>query len=121
MDLTRTDEVLSKAKLAEICKQECLQIVGSISSIAWRYKPNRNSNRHCTRNSKSITQLKHLYDEHFLYDGESKTVNVRDYKYIAIKKGSVEESYMTSDKQRVIFQTSTTNFPSLPVRGFMLL
>jgi len=32
-------------------------------------------------------------------------------KYIAIKKGSVEESCMTNDKQRVIFQTSTTNFP----------
>jgi len=111
MDLTRTDEVLAKAKLAEICKQECLQIVGVSPQLLGDISPTETATGIVRGIQKSITQLKHLYDEHFLMMERARQSMLEIAKYIAIKKGSVEESYMTNDKQRVIFQTSTTNFP----------
>lgn len=111
MDLTRTDEVLAKAKLAEICKQECLQIVGVSPQLLGDISPTETATGIVQGIQKSITQLKHLYDEHFLMMERARQSMLEIAKYIAIKKGSVEESYMTNDKQRVIFQTSTTNFP----------
>lgn len=111
MDLTRTDEVLSKARLAEICKEECLQIVGISPQLLGDISPNETATGVTQGIQRSITQLKHLYDEHFLMMEKARQTMLEIAQYIAIKKGSIEESYMTSDKQRVIFQTTTENFP----------
>ena len=111
IDMTRTDEILSKAKLAEICKQECLQVVGISPQLLGDISPSETATGVVQGIQKSITQLKHLYDEHFLMMEKATQTMLEVAKYLAIKKGSVEESYMSSDKQRVIFQTMTDNFP----------
>lgn len=111
IDLTRTDEVLSKAKLAEICKQECYQIVGISPQLMGDISPNETATGIVQGIQKSITQLKHLYDEHFLMMERATQTQIEIDKYLAIEKGVVNESYITSDAQRVIFQTTTENFP----------
>lgn len=111
MDLTRTDEVLAKAKLADICKQECLQIIGVSPQLLGDISPTETATGIVQGIQKSITQLKHLYDEHFLMMEKATQTMLEIEKYLAIKKGSVSESYLTSDKQRAIFQIDTENFP----------
>lgn len=119
IDMTRTDEVLSKAKLAEICKQECLQIIGVSPQLMGDISPEETATGIVQGIQKSITQLKHLYDEHFLMMERATQTHIEIDKYLAIKKGSVSDSYITSDAQRVIFQTSTENFPLYQVAVFI--
>ena len=111
IDLTRTEEVIQKAKLAEICKNECLQIIGVSPQLLGDISPEETATGIVQGIQKSITQLKHLYDEHFLMMEKSRQTALEIAKHIAINKGSVEESYLDSDGQRVIFQTMTENFP----------
>lgn len=111
IDMTRTDDVLSKAKLAEICKQECLQIIGVSPQLLGDISPTETATGITQGIQKSITQLKHLYDEHFLMMEKATQTLLEVDKYVAIKHGSVNESYLTSDGQRAIFQTTTENFP----------
>lgn len=119
IDMTRTDEVLSKAKLAEICKQECLQIIGVSPQLLGDISPNETATGIVQGIQKSITQLKHLYDEHFLMMERATQTQLEIDKYLAIQKGQVNDSYVTSDAQRVIFQTSTTNFPLYDVAVYI--
>lgn len=111
IDMTRTDEVLSKAKLAEICKQECYNIVGVSPQLLGDISPQETATGITQGIQRSVTQLKHLYDEHFLVMEKATQTHLEIDKYLAIKKGVVNESYVTTDAQRVIFQTSTDNFP----------
>ena len=111
IDMTRTEEVLEKAKLAEFCKNECLQVVGISPQLLGDISPEETATGIVQGVQRSITQLKNLYDEHFLMMERARQTMLELAKYIAIQKGSVEESYLTSDKQRVIFQTMTENFP----------
>lgn len=119
IDLTRTDEVLAKAKLAEICKQECLQVIGISPQMMAEISPNETATGIVQGIQRSINQLKHLYDEHFLMMEKSRQTMIEVAKYLAIKKGGVSETYMTNDKQRVIFQTSAENFPLYQIGVFM--
>lgn len=119
IDLTRTDEVLAKAKLAEICKQECLQVIGISPQLMAEISPNETATGIVQGIQKSINSLKHLYDEHFLMMEKSRQTMLEVSKYLAIKKGGVSETYMTNDKQRVIFQSTTENFPLYQIGVFM--
>lgn len=120
IDLTRTDEVLAKAKLAEICKQECLQVIGISPQLMADISPNETATGIVQGIQKSINTLKNLYDEHFLMMERCRQTMIEVAKYLAIKKGGVSETYMTNDKQRIIFQTSTENFPLYQIGVFMV-
>lgn len=111
VDMTRTDEVLSKFKLAQLCKQECLEIVGVSPQLLGDISPTETATGITQGIQRSITQLKHLYEEHFLMMEKATQTQLEIDKFIAIKHGSVNESYLTSDGQRAIFQTTTENFP----------
>ena len=119
IDMTRTDEVLNKAKLAEICKQECLQIIGISPQLLGDISPQETATGIVQGIQKSITQLKHLYDEHFLMMERYVQTQLEVDKYLAIKKGQVNESYITTDAQRIIFQTSTENFPLYQIAAYI--
>lgn len=111
VDLTRTNEVLQKSRLAEICKQECLSIVGVSPQLLGDISPNETATGVNQGIQKSITQLKHLYDEHFTMMELANQTLLEVAKYCAINHPSVSESYMNDDGERIIFETDTINFP----------
>lgn len=111
VDLTRTNEVIEKAKLAEICKQECLAIVGISPQLLGDISPNETATGIVQGAQRSITQLKHLYDEHYATLELAWQTLLEIAKYVSINYPKVEESYVTDEGERVIFQTETENFP----------
>lgn len=111
MDLTRTEEVLQKAKLAEICKQECLSIVGVSPQLLGDISPNETATGIVQGIHKSISQLKHLYDEHYSTMTKARQTMLEVAKYLAASNKLTDETYLNSEEERVIFQVDTTEFP----------
>jgi hypothetical protein len=111
IDMTRTEEVIQKAKLAEICKNECLAIVGVSPQLMADISPNETATGITQGIQRSITQLKHIYDAHFKMMESGRQTMLEIAKYISIKTGQADESYMNDEGERVIFQGDTANYP----------
>lgn len=111
VDLSRTDDVLQKAKLAEVCKQECLAIVGVNPNLLGDISPTETATGVVQGQQRAINQLKNLYDEHFVTMELAQQTLLEVAKYCAIHNPTVEETYITDEEERVIFQTDTINFP----------
>lgn len=107
IDLSVTEEVLSKAKLAEICKNECLLQVGITPQFLGDISPNQTSASLAQGMSRSVTQIKYLYDEHFSVMEKVRQTMLECAKYLALESDQVEQMYVNDEGERVVFQIPT--------------
>jgi len=110
VDLTRTDEVLQKIKLAEIIKSECLSVVGISPQLLGDISPNETATGTLQGINRSIASLKNIYDAHFSMMEKVRQTMLECAKYLAIQGDSIDETYINDEGERVIFQTNTENF-----------
>jgi len=104
VDMTVTQEILEKAKLAEICKNECLMIVGISPQFLGDISPSETATGVAQGVNRSISQLKYLYDEHFSMFRKVRQTMLECAKYLALQNNSVEQTYVNDEGERVIFQ-----------------
>jgi len=107
VDMTVTQEILEKAKLAEICKNECLQIVGISPQFLGDISPSETATGVTQGVNRSISQLKYLYDEHFTMFRKVRQTMLECAKFVALQNNSVEQTYVNDEGERVIFQIPT--------------
>jgi hypothetical protein len=107
VDLTVTQQVIDKAKLAEICKNECLLQVGITPQFMGDISPSETATGVQQGINASVTQLKHLYDEHFsLFESVRQTM----LQYAAhhdAKGNNPTKMYVSDEGERVLFQVPT--------------
>lgn len=104
IDLTVTNEVLEKAKLAELCKNECLLQVGASPQLLGDITPSETATGVQQGIERSITQIKYLYDEHFSVFEKVRQTMLEFARYIDVKGGTTQKMYVTDEGERVIFQ-----------------
>lgn len=104
LDLTVTDEVIQKAKLAEICRNECLMQVGVSPQLLGEIGPSETATGVTQGIQNSIIQLKYLYDEHFAMFEKVRQTMLECARFLAIKNDLVEQVYMNDEGERVVFQ-----------------
>lgn len=103
VDLSVTDDLINKIKLAEICKNECLLQVGASPQLLGDVSPNETATGITQGIQRSVIQLKYLYDEHFgMFENVRQTM-LEFAKYIDINIGSSERMYVNDEGERVIF------------------
>lgn len=104
IDLSVTDQVLQKAKLAEICKNECLMSVGISPQFLADISPSETATGIAQGINRSATQIKYLYDEHFATFELVRQTMLEFAKYTASQATQVEQTYINDEGERVIFQ-----------------
>jgi hypothetical protein len=104
VDLTVTGEVIEKAKLAEICRNECLLQVGVSPQLLGDISPDETATGINQGIQRSITQLKYLFDEHFHMFEKVRQTMLECGRYLALKNNQVEQIYVNDEGERVIFQ-----------------
>ena len=107
VDLTVTSEVIEKARLAELCKNECLQVVGIPPQFLGEIGPNETKagiTQGITRGSFSI---KYLFDEHFETMKRVRQTMLECAKYFAMQGNMIELTYINDQSERVLFSMNT--------------
>lgn len=107
VDLTVTQEVIDKIKLAEICKNECLIQVGITPQFLGDISPSETATGIMQGVQASVTQLKHLYDEHFsLFESVRQTM-LQYAAYHDARGNNPTKMYIGDEGERVLFQIPT--------------
>jgi hypothetical protein len=104
VDLTVTNEVLEKAKLAEICKNECLIQVGVSPQFLGDISPSETATGVSQGINRSITQLKYLYEEHLQTMELARYTMLEFARYLAASSSQVEQMYVNDEGERIVFQ-----------------
>lgn len=104
IDLTVTQELIDKVKLAEICKNECLLQVGITPQFIGDISPSETATGIQQGIQASVTQLKSLYDEHFsLFESVRQTM-LQYAAYHDAKGNNPTKMYISEEGERVLFQ-----------------
>ena len=111
IDLTVTQEILEKAKLAEICKNEMLQVVGLTPQFLADISPSETATGITQGISRGMGQIKYLFDEHYETMQRARQTMLECAKYIALQNNSADLTYMNDEGERVIFQMDTSKLP----------
>lgn len=104
VDLTVTEEVLQKAKLAEYFKAECLQVVGISPQFVADISPNETATGISQGINRSILAIKGIYDDHFSTWQKVRQTSLEVAKYLAIQGDMVEQIYVNDEGEREVFQ-----------------
>ena len=110
VDLSRTEELLQKVQLAQQIKNECLEVVGASRQLLGDISPQETAAGIAQGIQRSVTQMKYLYDEHYLMMEKVHQTMLELAKYQAIQNGGADETYIADENERVIFQTDAANF-----------
>jgi hypothetical protein len=111
VDLNRTSELLEKVQLTLAIKEECYSVIGLSSSFISDSSPNETATGIAQGIQRSIASIKTIYDEFFGMMERSHQTLLELEKYLAIKGGTAESTYINGESERVIFQTSAKDFP----------
>lgn len=103
IDLTVTQEVLEKSKLAEICKNEMLLQVGVSPQMLGDISPSETATGVSQGIQRSATQIKYLYDEHYSMFEKVRQTMLEFAKYVDINSGSTKKMYINDEGERVVF------------------
>lgn len=104
VDLTVTDEVIQKAKLAEMCRNECYSQVGISPQFLGDISPQETATGVTQGINRSITQLKYLYDEHLSMMEDVYYTMLEFARYLAMRNESVEQIWINDEGERQIFK-----------------
>lgn len=120
VDLTKTQEVMEKANLARLIKEEAYQTVGlSPQYLFGNISPQQSAKSAALGNQRSATQIQHVFTRLGDVMRRVRTTMLETAKMIAIKNPTAEISYQTSEGAKEIFRASTDNFPLYEIGIFI--
>lgn len=111
IDMSRTSELIEKVQLAQMIKQECYSVLGISPQFLADISASETATGITQGIQRSVTALKSIYDEHYYTMERFWQVYLEISKYVSTKSGSVQETYVNSEAERIIFQTSAAEFP----------
>lgn len=103
VDLTVTQEIIDKAKLAEICKNECLMQVGISPQMLGDISPSETATGIQQGIERSVTQLKPLYDEHYSMFEQVRQTMLNCAAYHDAKGNNPTKMYISDEGERQLF------------------
>lgn len=103
VDLTVIDDVIKKAQLAEVIKNECLYQIGISPQFQGDIKPSETATGAQAGINQSMHMLKDLYESHFTMFENVRQTMLEFAKYIDTKVGNPNKMYINDEGERVIF------------------
>lgn len=111
VDLTKTEEVLGKANLGRLIKEEAFREVGFTSEFIYGdYSPKQSARSVAQGQQRSLTQVQHIFTRLGEIMQRARTTMLETALHLTIKNPTVQMSYMTRDQTRNIFSASTDQF-----------
>ena len=111
VDLTKTKEVIEKAQLASMVKQECYMLIGITPEQLGDISPYQSSKSVVQGLQRSNTQIQYLYTRHADIMKLVRETMLETAQYLASKSDTVEFTYTTSEGERMLFKSKTDDFP----------
>jgi hypothetical protein len=103
IDLDKTQEVLQKAQLAAIIKQECYDSLGLNPTFMAHTSPYQSAKSTSMSLDQTITQLQYLYSRHYDIMRKVWSTLIETGIYLTTKGELRNFSYTNSEGQRIIF------------------
>jgi hypothetical protein len=111
VDLTKTAEILEKATLARLIKQECYAQVGlNEEYLMGNISPEQSGTSVAQGMQRSSNQIQHLYTRLAQVVRNMRITMLETAQYLESLNPTSQISYLTDDSTRVIFQTNTDGF-----------
>lgn len=104
IDLSKTSDVLEKAQLAAMIKNECYEALGMSMPMLGDQSPYMSAKAVAQNLQTSITQLQHLFSRHFDIMKWSRETMLEMAQYLTSKNKYRELTYLNTDQQREIFK-----------------
>jgi hypothetical protein len=111
VDLSRMDEIAQKVQLAMSIKEECYSVLGITSQFLSEISPQETEAGIAQGVQRTVNAVKEVYDDHYSMMEKGWQTFLEITKYLKIKEGSTADSYLNSEGERQIFQTTTEDFP----------
>lgn len=111
VDLNKTADILEKAQLANIVKQECYSLVGLTPEFLYGdISPYQSASSVMQGMQRSSSQIQYLYTRLHTILRRLRSGMLETAQYIESEKPFSQISYLTEEGARVIFKTSTSGF-----------
>lgn len=111
VDLTKTEEILGKANLARLVKEEAFLEVGMTPEFVFGdYSPKQSSRTVAQGQQRSLTQIQHIFTRLGQIMQRARTTMLETALYVTIQNPTVQMSYTTRDQTRAIFASTTDMF-----------
>ena len=111
IDLSVTQDVLEKLKLAEVFKNECLMQVGISPQFIGDMSPEETATGVAQGINRSTSNVKYLYEEHFATWEKAKTAMLEFAKYLNSTQDTIEQNFINSEGEREIFRMPGMELP----------
>lgn len=109
IDLTKTQEVMEKAQLASLIKQECYDSLGLNPTFMAHTSPYQSAKSVSQGLDQTVTQLQYLYSKHYDIMKHVWATMLETGLYLTSKGELRNFSYTNSDGQRIIFNLMEEN------------
>lgn len=110
VDLTKTSDILEKANLAAMIKQECYSLVGITPQQLGEISPYQSATSIKQGIQRSSTQLQYIYSRHADLMKQVWETMLQFAQYTVSTQGDETISYTASDASRVMFKTDGLDF-----------
>ena len=111
VDLTKTQEIMEKANLARMIKQEAYELAGiSMQYMYGEISPRMSGAAVAQGNQRSITQIQHIFTRQSEVMKKVRTTMLKTAQFIESLKGESEIAYSDVEGVRHIFRTATDGF-----------
>lgn len=112
IDPDRSNMIRTFWEFATLIKQEAYSQIGTSAQFLGNISPNETATGVNMAQNRTLTQLEHIYEEHFelikkIYQYMVDIAQVKHFK----KGGLIDMSYVTSDAQREIFMINSDQLP----------
>lgn len=112
IDLDKTQEILGKANLARLIKEESFMEVGMTPEYVYGdFSPKQSARSVAQGQQRTLSQIQHIFTRLGQVMSRLRNTMLETAMYITVQNPTVEMSYMTRDQTRAIFSSSTENFP----------
>lgn len=110
VDLNKTSDVLEKAQLAKMCKEECYSLIGLSPEMMGEISPYQSGKSVAQGLQRTSNQIQHYYTRMGEIMKKVRQTMLETAQYIVVQNPTVEMSYITSNQQRAVFQAMTDNW-----------
>lgn len=112
VDLDKTNEILGKANLARLVKEQAFLEVGMTPEFVYGdFSPKQSARSVAQGQQRSMTQIQHIFTRLGQVMQRLRSTMLETALYQTVNQPSVEISYLTRDQTRAIFSASTESFP----------
>lgn len=111
IDLTKQQEILEKANLARVIKEECYQTAGlTMAYLYGTVQPDQSARTVAQGQQRNSTQIQHVFTRTNTIMERTLSCMLECAQYLVIQNPTVELVYGTSNAARTIFRSNTSGF-----------